>query len=107
VDCSLFDELTCSLDFNLTPDDIAYSLMVGETITASQRHAFEYSRVVHISIDPTMHKNYEPKPISEEEAEAQVDQTEKKDPDRVIMHSRPCVLSDGLLDFEELKLLYE
>ena len=78
--------------------------MVGETITASQRHAFEYSRVVHISVDPTTPKNYKPKPISEEEAEAQ---PEEKDPDRVIMNSRPCVPSDGLLDFEELKLLYE
>jgi RNA exonuclease NGL2 len=103
---SITDEFICDLDFNLTPDDIAYSLMVGETTTASQQHAFEFSRVVHISVDPTTAKNYEPKPISEEEAEAQEDQTEEKDPDRVIMNSRPCIPSDGLLDFDEMKGLY-
>jgi len=81
--------------------------MVGESVTGSQLHAFNHSRVVHISIDPTTEKTYQPKPISEEEGEVKADQTQDQDPDRIITNSRPCVPSDGLLDFEELKLLYQ
>ena len=79
--------------------------MVGEAITAAQEKAYNASRVVHVSIDPTVPKSQELKPHEEKDEEGG-EQTEEKDPDRVITNSRPCIPSDGLLDIEELKDLY-
>lgn len=61
--------------------------------------------MVHVSIDPTLTKTYEPKPRVETKDEEE-GESEEKDPDRVIANSRPCVPSDGLLELEELQELY-
>ena len=87
-----------SPDFNLTPEDAAYSLMVGETVTDEQEKSFNDSRVVHVSVDHTIQKNSELKPHEEVK--------EEKDSDRVITNSRACQEADGLLTLEELASLY-
>ncbi|KAG1885814.1 endonuclease exonuclease phosphatase [Suillus subluteus] len=41
-------------DFNFTPDDPAYSLLVGDPLTEAQSQRLHMSRVIHITIDPTV-----------------------------------------------------
>ncbi|KIM21538.1 hypothetical protein M408DRAFT_29497 [Serendipita vermifera MAFF 305830] len=97
-------------DLNLTPDDVAYSLIVGESITPQQQHIYDYSRVVHVTIDPTIPKmptyQIHLEQNDDEEGGGAGGEEEENDPDRVIVNSRACIPSDGLLDLEELKDLY-
>lgn len=95
-------------DLNLTPDDVTYSTMVGESVTASQEKMFSASRVVHVSVDPTI--DYVP--TTQLHQEVQDDEEgggggEQNDPDRVITNSRPCREEDGLMTLEELRALHE
>jgi RNA exonuclease NGL2 len=83
-------------DLNLPPDDITYSLLVGETVTESQYEAFNASRVVHVSIDPSIGGVPETGLKEEEE-----------DPDRKAWNCRPCNDSDGLLLAEELEDMFK
>ncbi|KAF8560438.1 endonuclease exonuclease phosphatase [Imleria badia] len=85
-------------DFNFPPDDPAYSLLVGEPLSLEQQERLQVSRVVHVSIDPTV-----PASITKEtdggggEGEA--------DPDKVIRNSRNFKDADGLLSDTELSTL--
>ncbi|KAG8867196.1 hypothetical protein FRC20_006484 [Serendipita sp. 405] len=72
-------------------------------MTEPQTGDLNRSRVVHISVDPTI--NFEvPKPIRKqrESDEEAGEGNEDDDSDREITNSRPCMDSDGLLNVEEL-----
>ncbi|KAF9240862.1 endonuclease exonuclease phosphatase [Melanogaster broomeanus] len=83
-------------DFNFEPDDPAYSLLVGVPLSPAQRERLEVSRVVHVSIDPSV-----PKSVVKEADEGGGGE-EQADPDRVIRNSRDATPSDGLLSDVEL-----
>lgn len=85
------------LDFNFTPEDPGYSLLVGDPITSSQEGLLSLSHVVHASIDPDGVPTTEPKEIKNEE-----DDGAEQDPDRIIVNARAATPSDGLLSTEEL-----
>lgn len=84
-------------DFNLTPEDPGYSLLVGDPITSPQEDLLAFSRVVHSSIDPDSIPVAEPK-----EAKNEDDEGAEEDPDRIIVNARPATPADGLLSTEEL-----
>lgn len=85
------------LDFNLTPEDPGYSLLVGDPITPPQEELIALSRVVHASIDP------EGVPVAEpSETNNEGDDNAEQDPDRVITNARAATPTDGLLSTEEL-----
>ena len=84
-------------DFNLTPEDPGYSLLVGDQIIPSQEELLAHSRVVHASIDP------DGVPIAEsKETKNDEDDGAEQDPDRVIVNARMATPADGLLSTEEL-----
>ncbi|KAJ7631000.1 Endonuclease/exonuclease/phosphatase [Roridomyces roridus] len=85
-------------DFNFSPDDPAYSLLVGEQLNAEQRERLDFSRVVHVSIDPSVPPTTAA-PLADDESEA-------VDPDRVITNARRAVPADGLLSDDELVSLF-
>ncbi|KAJ7110130.1 Endonuclease/exonuclease/phosphatase [Mycena epipterygia] len=85
-------------DFNFSPDDPGYSLLVGDQLNSEQRDRLAISRVVHLSIDPTV-----PPTVTGAPAE---DENEAVDPDRVITNARPAVPADGLLSDSELASLF-
>ncbi|KAG6911894.1 hypothetical protein DXG01_000141 [Tephrocybe rancida] len=81
-------------DFNFAPDDIAYSLLVGDAVLPQQKEVLEPSYVVHRSVDPTVMRT--PK------VESKDDDEEEGDSDKVITSARPAAPSDGLLSPIEL-----
>ncbi|KAF8140173.1 endonuclease exonuclease phosphatase [Boletus edulis] len=83
-------------DFNFPPDDPAYSLLIGEPLSLKQQEKLQVSRVVHVSIDPTV-----PTSIKKEVDEGGA----AEDPDKVIRNSRDSKPSDGLLSDIELSAL--
>ena len=83
-------------DFNFSPDDPAYSLLVGNPLSIEQKDRLNTSRVVHVSIDPTVPTTTETEP----------EEGEKADPDRVIRNSRVANSADGLLSDSELLDLF-
>ncbi|KAG1755190.1 Endonuclease/exonuclease/phosphatase [Suillus paluster] len=86
-------------DFNFAPDDPAYSLLVGDPLTEAQSHRLDMSRVVHITIDPTV-------PRTKKKADEEEGDGSEADPDRVINNSRAAASSDGLLSDLELTSLF-
>lgn len=87
------------LDFNFTPDDPAYSLLVGDSLTEAQSQRLHISRVIHMTIDPTI------VPTAKKADDEEGDGSEA-DPDRVINNSRVATSSDGLLSDLELTSLF-
>jgi hypothetical protein len=69
-------------------------------VTTDQAKVLNKSRVVHLTVDPSIPEMPVTK-IGEESEE------EETDPDRVITNSRPCEASDGLLDYDGLVTLYK
>ena len=84
-------------DFNLTPEDPGYSLLVGDPIIAPQEELLTLSRVVHASIDP-----YTAPVTGSKETKNEEDGGAEEDPDRVIVNARTATPADGLLSTEEL-----
>ncbi|KAI6031752.1 hypothetical protein PISMIDRAFT_673462 [Pisolithus microcarpus 441] len=80
-------------DFNFSPEDPAYSLLVGDPLSVEQKHGLDVSRVVHVSIDPSV-------------PESSSTEGEEGDPDRVIRNSRVAEVSDGLLSDSEFSDLF-
>jgi RNA exonuclease NGL2 len=70
-------------------------LLVGDALSPEQRGRLEISRVVHVSIDPSV-----PQSVVKEADEG--GGNEEADPDRVIRNSRVAKPSDGLLSDTEL-----
>jgi len=85
-------------DFNFSPDDPGYSLLVGDQLNAEQRDRLETSRVVHVSIDPTVPPTVKGAPAEDEDGAV--------DPDRVITNARRAIPGDGLLSDSELVSLF-
>ncbi|KAJ7254027.1 Endonuclease/exonuclease/phosphatase [Mycena haematopus] len=86
-------------DFNFSPDDPGYSLLVGDQLSAEQCDRLETSRVVHTrSIDPIV-----PPTVAGALAE---DEDAAVDPDRTITNARRALPSDGLLSDSELASLF-
>ncbi|KAI0036603.1 Endonuclease/exonuclease/phosphatase [Vararia minispora EC-137] len=83
-------------DFNFSPDSPAYALLLRMPLTPTHTARLAASRVVHISVDPTILLT-EPT-IPDEDAEM--------DPDRIITNARPARPDDGLLDDAGLLDLY-
>ncbi|KAG2159956.1 Endonuclease/exonuclease/phosphatase [Suillus bovinus] len=86
-------------DFNFTPDDPAYSLLVGDPLTEAQSQRLHMSRVIHITIDPTV-------PPTTKKADDEEGDGSEADPDKVINNSRLATSSDGLLSDLELVSLF-
>ena len=72
-------------------------MLVGDPLSVEQKHRLDASRVVHVSIDPTVLATTKMEP--EEEGE-------QTDPDRVIRNSRVAKAADGLLSDPELLKLF-
>ncbi|KAI6133140.1 Endonuclease/exonuclease/phosphatase [Pisolithus croceorrhizus] len=83
-------------DFNFSPEDPAYSLLVGDPLSAEQKHSLDVSRVVHVSIDSSVPKS----------STTDGEEGEEGDPDRIIRDSRVAEVSDGLLSDSELLDLF-
>jgi RNA exonuclease NGL2 len=87
------------IDFNFAPDDAAYSLLTGMPLTPLQSERILKSRVIHISVDPSVPLTGKKPDDDEEGAET--------DPDRIITNARSSNDTDGLLDPDELAALYQ
>ncbi|TDL28494.1 Endonuclease/exonuclease/phosphatase [Rickenella mellea] len=83
-------------DFNFTPSDAAYSLLVGDDLLPEQETEICASRVVHVTIDPTI-----------EIINGRSTEGDEGDPDRVITNARQANAEDGLLDIEEMVQFYQ
>ncbi|KAF9452686.1 Endonuclease/exonuclease/phosphatase [Macrolepiota fuliginosa MF-IS2] len=88
-------------DFNCPPNDAAYALLTGQPLNAEHKERLAFSRVTHVSVDPTVPRTPKPTMNNEEEGEA-----EAVDPDRVITSARAATDADGLLSNEELVALF-
>lgn len=95
-------EVVLAGDFNTQPNELAYSLLTSHSITAPQIEALEISTVVHMSVDKIYDPTFRSIP-SPEEAEG----GKHTDPDKVIKNARQGTDSDGLLDLEGFKALYD
>ena len=95
-----FNFLLRPSDFNFTPNDSAYALTIGDPLLPEQVACIEESRVVHVSVDPTVSESVKHVASDDEEEEG-------VDPDRNIVNARIATESDGLLSVTELQSLYE
>ncbi|KAI0002109.1 Endonuclease/exonuclease/phosphatase [Russula vinacea] len=87
-------------DFNFSPAEPGYALLVGDTLTTAQEELLEKSRVVHVSVDPTVPLT-NPFAINDDE-----DGGALADPDKVITNAREASPADGLLKSSELVDLF-
>jgi len=89
-----------SPDFNFSPEEPGYALLVGDMLTPAQEELLDGSRVVHVSIDPTVPLTDPATAKDDEDGGAQAD------PDRVITNARVASPADGLLNSSELLDLF-
>jgi RNA exonuclease NGL2 len=124
------------LDFNSQPAEALYALLVGEPLTQSQIASIESSKVIHVSVDPsvsaapptTASRAFFPVKASASSSNPAFDSTststfqvessanstplldqeqgEAVDPDRAFTNVRNARESDGLLAVPELEALY-
>lgn len=87
-------------DFNFGPSDAAYSLLVGDPLSEQQIEDIEKSRVVHVTIDPSVPVLDPNLAIKEDEEGGEVDP--EQDPDRVIKNARAAKSEDGLLGASDI-----
>lgn len=93
-------------DFNFAPDDAAYSLLVGEPLLPAQVDNLSISRVVHLTVDPTVPKTTD-KTATDDDEEGAQGESEEQDPDRIIVNARRALPEDGLLSDDELIQLFD
>jgi len=99
-------------DFNFSPAEPGYALLVGDMLTPAQEELLEQSRVVHVSVDPSV-------PLSDPAGTNDNNNNNNNnnnndddeggggaDPDRVITNARKASPADGLLSSFELAQLY-
>jgi len=86
-------------DFNFPPNDPAYSLLTGDPLLPDKEDRLSKSRVVHISVDPTV-------PLTAPKAPAEDEEGAETDPDNVITNARAAGAADGLLSSSELAELF-
>lgn len=87
-------------DFNFHPGEPGYALLAGDALTPAQEQLLAESRVVHVSVDPSV-----PLTVPAETNEDEVGGAES-DPDRVITNAREALPADGLLSSFELTELF-
>ncbi|KAK7694810.1 hypothetical protein QCA50_001998 [Cerrena zonata] len=87
-------------DFNFAPDDPAYSLLVGNGILPEQSKRLASSRVVHVTIDPSV-------PVTTNKMMGDDEEGGETDPDRIITNARAAVEADGLLTDNELADMFK
>ncbi|KAI0068339.1 Endonuclease/exonuclease/phosphatase [Artomyces pyxidatus] len=85
-------------DFNFPPDDPGYTLLAGDPLLAKQEERLVYSRVVHVSIDPSV-------PLTEPKA-AEDDEDGDSATKKVFKNTRLAQEEDGLLNPTELSELF-
>ncbi|KAJ3920688.1 Endonuclease/exonuclease/phosphatase [Lentinula edodes] len=97
------DDWPCIIsgDFNFTPDDPVYSLIVGDPVLPVQEEKLRPSYVVHTTIDPVVATG-----ASETTDGNNENEEEGADPDKVITNARAARPVDGLLSLSELKNLF-
>ncbi|KAH9175266.1 Endonuclease/exonuclease/phosphatase [Lactarius sanguifluus] len=83
-------------DFNFHPGEPGYALLAGDALTPAQEQLLAKSRVVHVSVDPSV-------PLT---ASAETNEDDESDPDRVITNAREALPADGLLSSPELVELF-
>ncbi|KAH7100197.1 Endonuclease/exonuclease/phosphatase [Auriculariales sp. MPI-PUGE-AT-0066] len=88
-------------DFNFPPTDATYALMVGSQWSTEQESSVSKSRVVHVSIDPTVDSGVAPED-DDEGGGGQAEGNKETDPDRIIVNCRAPRDTDGLLKLDEL-----
>jgi len=81
-------------DFNFTPQEGTYNLLQGRMMTEEQVEKIDKSRIVHLSVDPTVVSDA-PNCVNED-----------GDPDRVIKDARRCTTHDGLATASQLTQLF-
>ncbi|KIY62428.1 hypothetical protein CYLTODRAFT_177489 [Cylindrobasidium torrendii FP15055 ss-10] len=91
-------------DFNFSPHDPGYALLVGGTITHEYDQLLVDSSVVHTSAERNLATA--PGEATETEDEEEGEDGGEGDTDRVIVNARPAKPSDGLLNSAELQHLY-
>ncbi len=70
--------------------------MAGDALTSAQEQLLTKSRVVHVSVDPSV-------PLT---GSAETNEDDESDPDRVITNAREALPTDGLLSSGELVGLF-
>jgi len=80
-------------DFNAQPSEPTYSLLVGQELLDSQRAELDRSRVVHISVDPSI-------VLSTPDGNA-------RSSERFIPNSRKPIPSDGLSSVHDLESQFQ
>jgi len=107
-----------SPDFNICPDDPAYAILVGDQWTEKQRSILNASLVVHATVDPSIQRTHEKRPIdvdSEEESEEGETQGQatgqtqtggqEQAASTTMPNTRPAEPRDGLLSEQELRAI--
>ena len=92
-----------NLDFNFSPAKPGYALRVGDTLTTAQEELLEKSRVIHVSVNPTVPTVPLTNPFAINDDE---DGGTQADPDKVITNAREASPADGLLKSSELVDLF-
>ncbi|KZW00655.1 hypothetical protein EXIGLDRAFT_710983 [Exidia glandulosa HHB12029] len=93
-------------DFNFQPIDAGYALIRGATWTLQQELTIAKSRVVHVSVDPSIAQNVPAVTAANDDDEGEGGGGEQEtDPDRIIVNCRLPLASDGLLTLDELRAL--
>ena len=88
---------TTMADFNFAPDDLVYSLLVGDVILPEQHQPLLSSRVVHASIDATFSG------LAQESVE---EETEGSFSDGFTVNARQATVQDGLFTVDEFINLF-
>ncbi|KAN0135700.1 Endonuclease/exonuclease/phosphatase [Lactarius tabidus] len=87
-------------DFNFHPGEPGYALLAGDALTPAQEQLLAESRVVHVSVDPSVPLTGSTETNEDEDGGAE------SDPDRVITNAREALPADGLLSSSELAELF-
>ncbi|KAH9984669.1 Endonuclease/exonuclease/phosphatase [Russula compacta] len=87
-------------DFNFSPMEPGYALLVGDMLTPAQEKLLERSRVVHVSVDPSVLLTNPAATDDDEDGGAPTH------PDLTITNARGALPDDGLLTSSELMELF-
>ena len=104
-------------DFNVSPEDPAYAILLGSPLTEKQVSVLNASLVIHATVDPSIQGVYEKRPIDidsdeEEEGEGQAQTTgqaqteaQQQAASGLLPNTRRAELRDGLLSEQELRAM--
>ena len=104
-------------DFNISPEDPAYAILHGSPLTEKQLSVLNASLVIHATVDPSIQRIHEKRPIdidSDEEEEGEGEgqttgqaQTEAQQQaaSGLLPNTRRADVRDGLLSEHELRAM--